>query len=106
MKTLQDRIDAKIRFNYEAAVKKLAKMFSWEMRCALTKEEMAEVIEANRDLENTGACASHDVCDANMVMMEAWTKFFGVDYINGDDDEQCRLWSEAWHLAKANEFAD
>ncbi len=100
-----DLIDANSRLDHEASVKKLAKMFSWELRCALTEEEMAEVIEANREPENVGTCASHDVCDANMVMIEAWTKFFGVDDINFNDNEQCRLWNEAWDLAKADEFA-
>jgi|TARA_R110000765_G_scaffold33139_1_gene76186 hypothetical protein len=84
-------------------VTKLANMFSGEMRSALTEDEMAEVIEANRS--SGRSCASHDVCDANMVMMEAWAKCFGVNDIDGDDAEQCGMWNGAWEMAKDNEFA-
>ena len=64
---------------------------------------------------NTNACASHDFCDANEVMSEAFKNLTGVEpdrtnpaldgkYMPGMSDEVGKLWTEAWALAKKNEF--
>jgi hypothetical protein len=39
-----------------------------------------------------GVCHSHDFCDANMAIEEAWTSF-GLDSVDGDNEFDCRLWA-------------
>jgi len=46
-----------------------------------------------------GVCASHDFCDANMVMNDAWDWVVGTP-MNPGDEEDARLWSKAWDLVK------
>jgi len=46
-----------------------------------------------------GVCASHDFCDANMVMNDAWGWVVGTE-MNAGDEEDARLWGKAWSLAK------
>lgn len=66
--------------------------------------------------KNTGACASHDFCDANMAMAEAFDTF-GLpttidlpesdgDFDAGRDGESASvIWNNAWTKAKDSKFA-
>jgi len=83
--------------------KSIAAAFSRILRDTLTKDEMDEVIERNRSLINTSSCASHDFCDANELMAEAFTEI-GIDF-DIDNDEQRLLWNAAWDIALRSDFA-
>lgn len=82
--------------------KTVAAAFSSILRETLTKDEMQEVIERNRSLINTTSCASHDFCDANELMAEAFTEV-GIEF-DIDNDEQRMLWGAAWDIATRAEF--
>lgn len=52
-------------------------------------------VEANRNETAKHICHSHDHCDANMVMDEAWRKIMGRASLI-QDDYDAQLWSDAW----------
>ncbi len=64
---------------------------------------MEEVNRLNREEYGPNVCASHDFCDANMPMAEAFESLFGrePDLIS---DTDFNIWAEAWDLAKAKGF--
>ena len=59
-------------------------------------EEMRRVNVAN---VGDSDCASHDFCDANEAMSEAFMSVTGRE-INGDNEADCLLWNDAWSFAK------
>ena len=88
-------------------VKKLREAF-----CRIVRRDLADdleaILEKNRayaEAGETGACATHDYCDANMLMEEAFIETF---YREPDvsSNEDARLWSAAWNLACAQEFEE
>ena len=83
----------------------VADRFSAVLREWLTEDEMREVLERNLTPEYTGACATHDFCDANMAMGEA-LQSLGVDPFEGGEigDAVTDLWNAAWDIARARGF--
>ena len=81
-------------------IKKLAETFHGIVRRELT--EHLEAIDAENAVRDD-CCATHDHCDANMLMVEAFETALGreIDLMDGDD---VRLWDGAWDLAIANGF--
>jgi len=90
----------------------LAHEFSRILRKWLTEDEIAEVIARNKadrrrrqtaQLADPAVCASHDFCDANMAMYEAFENIAGhtVDPQNPAD---VSMWNKAWSMAKASGF--
>ena len=45
-------------------------------------------------------CASHDYCDANMAMLEAWPTVYRREY-RFDDEADTLSWNRAWDAAHA-----
>lgn len=91
----------------------LALEFSRVLRSWLDEREMATVIERNETAESY-ICHSHDFCDANMAMDEAWRNLkLPLELIEGEEEEtiapnteECMsLWSAAWGKAKENRFS-
>lgn len=82
----------------------LAKEFSRVLRSWLTPEEMAKVIQLNATPQYHGCCASHDFCDSNMAMDEAFTKIVGHE-CDADVGLDAVTWSKAWDIAVKSEFA-
>ena len=86
---------------------KIATEFSNIIRGWLSGEEVAEVIKRNRNEQWPDTCHTHDFCDANEAMSDAFDAV-GEDPIPDDETperERCdRLWGLAWDLAKANQF--
>lgn len=92
---------------------KLATAFVATLREWLTPVEFAAVRIANAGFRRRGdlnICASHDVCDANMAMLEAFRTEFGRAPFMADDvasgacndsdlEAEVALWSTAWGLA-------
>lgn len=86
----------------EQTVTALAEAFAEVMRQCLSADEMAEVKRRNAHYSDK-VCATHDFCDANMVMDAAFRSTTGRDPLAGDDgmsEADCRLWSDALALAK------
>src|SRR5262245_13024875 len=82
----------------------LAKAFTRVLTGWLTPAEMDTVRQRNRTADYAnGACASHDFCDANMAMAEAFTRIIGHE-IDIDSQGDVDRWNTAWCLAKAREF--
>lgn len=80
----------------------LALAFSRHLRSRLTVEQMAHVVTRNETYA-WHTCASHDFCDANMVMLAAW-KETQPQEIDLQSDADTLLWNQAWQIAKASEF--
>src|SRR5271169_326214 len=80
------------------AAEQLGDKFVWILRTWLKPWEMREVAKRNRAETSEDVCHSHDFCDANMLMDEAWTRF-GLDSIDGENEFECKLWGAAWNHA-------
>lgn len=79
----------------------IADRFAEVLRSWLTPDEFAEMKRLNETPEYAdGCCASHNYCDANMAMDEAWHAIKG-SAINADDETQAALWNQSWELARA-----
>lgn len=64
-------------------------------------------VEQNKDLAYADCCASHNHCDANMVMLAAVCSYGYTEddvFENDCDNEISRMWNKAWDIAKANHF--
>jgi len=88
----------------ETTVQTLANQFSHLIREWFTDEELREAVERNKTIGPL-SCATHDFCDANEAMAEAWEIVFRSE-INCEDERQCELWGQAWDLAKDAEFRE
>lgn len=91
----------------EIAIDQVAMEFCRILKRWLTPEQMRVVIYRNRKfakLGDTGVCATHDFCDPNQAMLDAFKKF-GVEAASQEFMENHdALWSDAWALAKMAEF--
>lgn len=85
----------------ESIITKVANEFSKVLHEWLTDDEMKEVIKRNED--DMMCCASHDFCDANMAMDEAFTKVFNREF-DMESDHDNKIWNDAWTAAKQNQF--
>jgi hypothetical protein len=73
----------------------------------LTPEQMFQVRRRNAQRTSELVCHSHDFCDANMAMDQAFKKVIGrdpLDYLNHDeegsmDEADVALWNAAWEYA-------
>lgn len=86
----------------------LAAMMAWELRCNLAEllsaDEFADMLKRNATY-GEGICASHDFCDANMPMANAFESVVGRPALEAPDgtaehEADCVLWSRAWTVAK------
>lgn len=81
----------------------LAGAFVLLLMQSLPYNEIKIIQARNATPEYLDACASHDFCDANMVMLDAWESLGGGD-IYGDAEASIfnrYTWDRAWNLAKA-----
>jgi hypothetical protein len=68
-----------------------------------------EAVKRNEWESYRNCCASHDFCDANMVMLEAFRKLGFKDctelpYDSPEQLDSIKLWNEAWDMARENKF--
>ncbi len=96
-------------------IESLAEEFAHELLSEIGKKNMCEVIRKNHQADYEGCCASHDFCDANMVMNEAFVEIYGREPIfeeinhapldlNDNYNQDSSIWNEAWDTAKLHEF--
>jgi len=83
---------------------RIAQEFSVTLNRWLGTEKMIEVDKRNQNELDPHICHSHDFCDANMAMAEAFQKIVGhdADVHSGTD---VALWTEAWNMAKRRGFS-
>lgn len=74
----------------------LAKKFHALLNEELDPHLLADVDFLNQD--GQGGCASHEYCDANVVMHEAFTSTLGRECDLGNE-EDVDLVNEAWSIA-------
>lgn len=85
----------------------LAQAFGNVIREWLTPEQLRRANRDNKTYDyDPEVCASHDYCDSNMAMLEAWCELLGIDEDDVDvcDDTMHGLWNEAWLIAKRAHF--
>lgn len=81
----------------------LAQIFGEKVQ-ALPRDVFAQIIDRNKaDGPESNVCHTHDFCDANMLMLEAWQEMFG-DAPDLDNDDHLAAWNDAWAIAKAAGF--
>ena len=68
----------------------------------LSTDELIELRIKNKELINSRICATHDYCDANMAMFEAFSKC-NIEF-DPQNNAHIDQWNEAWNLAKLNSF--
>ena len=80
------------------SAEKISQRFEGILRGWLTADEWGEMVEANRREDNPIICHSHDFCDANMAMHEA----FAAEGIplgdDGLDEKTAAIWNAAWEV--------
>ncbi|MBK1901985.1 MULTISPECIES: hypothetical protein [Burkholderia] len=82
------------------AAARVAKAFCEGLGSTLTASELELVCERNRSARDSGACHTHDFCDANAVMVSAFVTCGLVD--SGAEvvtDDLQPVWNTAWRLA-------
>jgi len=83
----------------------IAQRFTEVLRNWLTADEFIEMKRKNETeaAYAAGACASHDFCDANIAMHDAFESVIGrsplPDKVEMTEDD-CILWNDAWNLAR------
>lgn len=85
---------------------RLAGAFAVQLWQDIGAANMAMVKATNATPEFAGdtICASHNYCDANESMADAFREIMGRDILPDDDsgmtDADCDLWNRAWSIAK------
>jgi len=82
---------------------KVAIRFTQLLAQQLTEEEQASVIRLNKCELHPYVCHTHDFCDANMPMAEAFTQIVGFEP-DSSSEVHATLWGTAWDIAKSNHF--
>lgn len=88
----------------------IADAFVEGIRDSHSAAQFAEIRRRNAAELDQGVCHSHDFCDANMIMLEAFTAICGREpaFLEGTDAEghyseaaeaDAALWSQAWNIA-------
>lgn len=80
----------------------LARDFIAIMNTHLRSTVMDAVRAKNLTPEYAGCCATHDYCDANMMMAEAFAER-GIE-VDVSNTEHTNLWNAAWAMARAVGF--
>ncbi len=84
--------------------KGLAAEFCNQLALQLSGPDLAEAVRRNTLAALCDVCHTHDFCDANMVMYDAWHAHLGED-MDLQNDAHIALWNNAWRIAKAAEFS-
>ena len=82
---------------------KLAIEFGRVLHSWLDVQEMVEIINRNREQRDDNICHTHDFCDANMAMEEAFQNVLGRGAVVASWEDNL-LWNESWSLAKRYNF--
>lgn len=96
------RIGAKLYANKK--IIELANEFSRIVKRDLS-DKLFEINLRNKEQSYilSNCCATHDFCDANELMAEAFKTVVGTE-IDLQNDVHLDLWNNAWNIAKQAEF--
>lgn len=89
---------------------RLAVDFTRTLKRWLPLRDLREVRRRNKAETEANICHSHDFCDANMAMHEAFIRVFKRNPLDDRGDEggmseaDTAIWNAAWDLAKRREF--
>lgn len=86
----------------------IAKAFSAVLNRWLSADEWTQLIDRNMsEAKQAGECYSHDYCDANMAMDEAFRVVLGrAPQVGTGEQNDFELWGKAWTIAtEANFYA-
>ena len=89
----------------KSQAEKLAIEFMHRIRLYLTKEEFKELVARTKANADKRICFSHDYCDANMVMNEAFGQIFGRD-IDATKQADLDMCSKAWEITRVKNFTE
>lgn len=81
---------------------RLARLFSEGLKRDIGRDVLAACVIENT-IRNDGTCATHDRCDANVAMINAFFVLFGRDP-EPNEKADAELINNAWSLAKARGF--
>jgi len=83
---------------------RLAAEFSTILHEWLNKDQVEDINRKNASPEyKDGCCATHDYCDPNEAMIQAFEKVIGRK-INMQQQSDINLINIAWNVARAQEF--
>lgn len=99
----------------EPTITRLAMSFSRTLKKWLSLEEMQQLVKLTKKETDKSICHSHNFCDANMAMFEAFNVELGEDVILPSEVKenplleekrnlQNKLWKAAWDMAKQTLF--
>lgn len=77
---------------------RIAQEFINVLRTHVTDAEWSCILAANSAETDPRVCHSHDFCDANMAMAEAFRRC-GLGEVDLQDDNMIALWNKAWDIA-------
>ena len=89
---------------HRTVAQRIARSFSRRLLAYLGPSRMGKVRARNRRETDTQCCQSHDFCDANVFMDEAFRSVTGRA-MKIQSDRDGAIWSAAWHCAKLTEFS-
>lgn len=75
----------------------IAREFSRVLKVWIGAENMDLLRQANDEEADEGICHSHDFCDANMAMQQAFQNL-------KLDEDNVAMWNAAWDMAKEKRF--
>lgn len=83
-------------------IEQLSQEFTKVITNWLTPDQVAEVNKRNATPAYEGMCGTHDFCDANQAMIDAWNIVCpGQDLFS---EENWLIAGHAWNLSKTNQF--
>lgn len=87
---------------------RLAREFGTLIQEELSTVRFRAMVDRNKAEDaDSNVCHSHDYCDANMTMLQAFQNVFQREpaFLNDSTTEaDLALWNEAWQIAKAADF--
>lgn len=75
--------------------------FIHSLKAVIPEQELEVLRERNRQRTSPGVCHTHDFCDANEVMAQAFHAVVGRSF---DSEIDGALWEQAWSIASQKEF--
>lgn len=78
-------------------IEAIARTFAANLAATIGEANMRAVVAKNATPRYHGCCASHDYCDANVIMADTLESY-------GVTDDSLPLFNDAWTLARESGF--
>jgi hypothetical protein len=88
---------------------KIARQFAANLLEEIGAAKVRLAAHLNSKQSHPDVCHSHDFCDANMTMDDAFETLGFATFADSEDSETlteqiCTVWNAAWSIAKSAEF--